>query len=210
MCIRDSLLTGEAVFPGKKFNEVLKKNKQCQINLIGPQFDQLSVESKDLLSLMLQQDPEKRITAEKALQHQYMIKKIARRKTQESIQHSPTEQNQTRPKNKSVFDKSPINNPQSLKYSRAVQDEDQSLGESLYTKEPLFAVKDKQTPENRSGSLSISQPQNRNRDLSGSNQYDEKQNKQDEIKESDSAKNQEETKQQEEKKSQFAQNYKNK
>lgn len=30
---------------------------------------------------MLQQDPEKRITAEKALQHQYMIKKIARRKT---------------------------------------------------------------------------------------------------------------------------------
>jgi len=43
------LLTGDAVFPGKKFNEVLKKNKDCKINLNGPSYEFLSPEAKDLL-----------------------------------------------------------------------------------------------------------------------------------------------------------------
>jgi hypothetical protein len=43
------LLVGEAVFPGNKFNEVLKKNKLCEINLEKKEYENLSVHSKDLL-----------------------------------------------------------------------------------------------------------------------------------------------------------------
>lgn len=37
------LLTGEAVFPGKKFNEVLKKNKECEIDFEKKEYENLSV-----------------------------------------------------------------------------------------------------------------------------------------------------------------------
>lgn len=47
------LLTGDSVFPGKKFNDVLKKNKDCNINLSHNKYDNLDNEIKDLLSLML-------------------------------------------------------------------------------------------------------------------------------------------------------------
>lgn len=43
------LLTGETVFPGNKFNEVLKKNKECNIKLTGIAYEFVSVEAKDLL-----------------------------------------------------------------------------------------------------------------------------------------------------------------
>lgn len=43
------LLTGETLFPGKKFNDVLKKNKLCEINLTGQQYDFMDVYTKDLL-----------------------------------------------------------------------------------------------------------------------------------------------------------------
>lgn len=46
-------MTGDPVFPGKKFNEVLKKNKTCEINLEGSKFEFVSLEAKDLLSKML-------------------------------------------------------------------------------------------------------------------------------------------------------------
>lgn len=36
------LLTGDAVFPGKRFNEVLKKNKDCKINLSGSNYEFIS------------------------------------------------------------------------------------------------------------------------------------------------------------------------
>lgn len=55
---------------------------------------------------MLQQDPEKRISAAKALQHPYMLKKIARRKTQDAIKVNSSEGTEIRGKNKSVYDKS--------------------------------------------------------------------------------------------------------
>ncbi len=38
-----NLLTGEAVFPGKKFNDVLKKNKACEIDFSKKEYDNLSI-----------------------------------------------------------------------------------------------------------------------------------------------------------------------
>lgn len=64
-------MTGEAVFPGKKFNEVLKKNKICEIDLEKKEYDNLSMSAKDLLRRMLEKEPLKRISAVEALQHPY-------------------------------------------------------------------------------------------------------------------------------------------
>lgn len=36
------LLTGEAVFPGKKFNDVLKKNKLCEVDLNQKLYENLT------------------------------------------------------------------------------------------------------------------------------------------------------------------------
>jgi len=47
------LLTGDSVFPGKKFNEVLKKNKDCKINLTGSAYEFMAPDAKDLLIKML-------------------------------------------------------------------------------------------------------------------------------------------------------------
>lgn len=62
---------GEAVFPGKKFNDVLKKNKACEIDLEKPEYENLSLQAKDLLRRMLEKEPFRRISAKDAKQHAY-------------------------------------------------------------------------------------------------------------------------------------------
>ena len=56
-------LTGEAVFPGKKFNDVLKKNKECAIDFSRSIYENLSKECKNLLQMLLEKDPLKRINS---------------------------------------------------------------------------------------------------------------------------------------------------
>lgn len=65
------LLIGEALFPGKKFNDVLKKNKACKVNLDDALYELLDPLTKDLLSKLLEVDPKKRITADAAISHPY-------------------------------------------------------------------------------------------------------------------------------------------
>lgn len=66
LLINQNRLTGDSVFPGKKFNEVLKKNKECVISLEGPAYEFISKEAKDLMLKMLKKDPKERISAEEA------------------------------------------------------------------------------------------------------------------------------------------------
>ena len=65
------LLTERSPFDGKSFREILQKNKKCKIN-----FDHKSLNSKspavDLLKMMLEKDPKKRISAADALKHPFM------------------------------------------------------------------------------------------------------------------------------------------
>ena len=71
------LLTGEGVFPGKQFNEVLKLNKACVIDWNHYKYDFLQQEefhlAGDLLKKMLEKNPALRITAKKALNHEYFF-----------------------------------------------------------------------------------------------------------------------------------------
>ena len=42
----------------------MKKNKACEINLTGSEYEFIAPNAKDLLAIMLEKDPKKRITAE--------------------------------------------------------------------------------------------------------------------------------------------------
>lgn len=50
-------------------NEILLKNKKCELEYPEKYWDKISEKAKDLVSKMMQKDPKDRITAEEALQH---------------------------------------------------------------------------------------------------------------------------------------------
>ena len=68
MCV---LLTGRPVFRGYNLNEILVKNKKCEIHYPGKYWDKISAEAKSIVGLMLKKDPKERISAEDALQHKW-------------------------------------------------------------------------------------------------------------------------------------------
>lgn len=65
------LLTGRPVFRGYNLNEILLKNKRCEIEYPAKYWNKISDKAKDLVALMLKKDPKERITAEDALKHSW-------------------------------------------------------------------------------------------------------------------------------------------
>lgn len=64
------LLTEKSPFDGKSFKEILQKNKQCKIDFKHAKLKKNKV-ALDLLMRMLDNDPERRISAQEALQHKF-------------------------------------------------------------------------------------------------------------------------------------------
>eukprot|EP00919_Chromeraceae_sp_WS-2016_P078262 GHVR01185383.1.p1 GENE.GHVR01185383.1~~GHVR01185383.1.p1 ORF type:complete len:100 (+),score=10.34 GHVR01185383.1:129-428(+) len=64
-------LLRKTVFGGNNAKQVIKNNKQCNIDYTFSKFDQLNDDIKDLLAKMLQKDSKERITAEEALNHHF-------------------------------------------------------------------------------------------------------------------------------------------
>jgi len=65
------LLTGRQVFRGYNLNEILLKNKNCDVEYPAKYWQKISDKAKDLVSKMLTKDPAKRITTEEALAHSW-------------------------------------------------------------------------------------------------------------------------------------------
>jgi serine/threonine protein kinase len=65
------LLTGRQVFKGYNINEILLKNKKCEVEYPPKFFDKISEKVKNLLSKMLCKDPTIRISADEALKHEW-------------------------------------------------------------------------------------------------------------------------------------------
>ncbi|EGR27845.1 protein kinase domain protein [Ichthyophthirius multifiliis] len=65
------LLVGKSPFNGKTYEEILAQNRASNIILEGTGYLKLPLEAYDLLKKMLINDPKKRITAKKALQHPF-------------------------------------------------------------------------------------------------------------------------------------------
>lgn len=69
-------MTGGSPFYGKSYNEILWKNKVCEISFEFKEKDKglkVSESATDLLRRMLAKDPARRISAAEALQHDWMI-----------------------------------------------------------------------------------------------------------------------------------------
>lgn len=64
------LLTEKSPFDGQSFKEILQKNKQCKIDFKHAKLKKNKV-AADLLARMLDQDPERRISAREALCHKF-------------------------------------------------------------------------------------------------------------------------------------------
>ena len=67
-------MTGGSPFHGKSYNDILWKNKVCEISydfkVKGLKVSDLAI---DLLKKMLAKDPTQRISAEQALKHEWII-----------------------------------------------------------------------------------------------------------------------------------------
>lgn len=57
------LLVGEQSFPGRSRNTILNKNKECRIDFKGKKYEEIAGDGIDLLSRLLEKQPERRITA---------------------------------------------------------------------------------------------------------------------------------------------------
>ena len=65
------MLTGRPVFRGCHANEILLKNKKCEIEFPPKYWEKISKEAQDLVKKLLEKDPEKRVTAAEALSHSW-------------------------------------------------------------------------------------------------------------------------------------------
>jgi calcium-dependent protein kinase len=70
------LLVGYPPFKGNSQKELLSNIVKGKYSLEGEEWDRVSIEAKDLISKMLELDPNKRLSAEESLMHPWMVKYI--------------------------------------------------------------------------------------------------------------------------------------
>ena len=70
------MLSGKPPFYGDDDKEILNSVKQGTYSLTGSEWKNISAEAKDLIKKMLTYDPTARITAEAAMNHAWIKKKV--------------------------------------------------------------------------------------------------------------------------------------
>ncbi|CAD8111067.1 unnamed protein product [Paramecium sonneborni] len=83
------LLLGEGLFVGNGHQEILRMNKQFQVDFGRNKYQQLDSDARDLLFKMIAQDPENRYTAAQSIIHPFFQNEMAPQ-FQIKIQDSPT------------------------------------------------------------------------------------------------------------------------
>lgn len=70
------LLSGKPPFDGEADKEICRKVKEGKYSLAGEEWDEISLEAKDLLKKLLTYDPRKRVSCAQALQHEWFALKV--------------------------------------------------------------------------------------------------------------------------------------
>ena len=73
-CVLYFLLSKRRPFEGENFEDIFKNIKEQPLDLKSKPFNKSSEELKDLISKLLAKNPDNRISAEEALQHEWFIK----------------------------------------------------------------------------------------------------------------------------------------
>lgn len=68
------MLTGRPLFRGNNVTEILEKNKNCILEFPQQYWDKISEDAKNLVQGLLKADPNERLTAAQALQHDWFTK----------------------------------------------------------------------------------------------------------------------------------------
>jgi calcium-dependent protein kinase len=67
------VLSGTPPFNGNSDSEIMKKVKAGKYSFDIPEFKNISEKARDFISKLLTVDPEKRVSAEQALQHSWIL-----------------------------------------------------------------------------------------------------------------------------------------
>lgn len=70
------MLSGKPPFDGNDDKEIVNSVRQGTYSMAGPEFKNISAEAKDLIKKMLTYDMNLRITAEQAINHAWIKKKV--------------------------------------------------------------------------------------------------------------------------------------
>lgn len=70
------MLAGKPLFVGKSNKATLDKVTKGKINLTGPNWEKKTDECKEFLMALLNRDPEERLSAQEALQHEWIQSKF--------------------------------------------------------------------------------------------------------------------------------------
>ena len=76
------LLVGYPPFDGRNNNEIFQKILKSDYKLNGDDWNNISNDAKDLLKKLLQKKPNKRITAQEALKHPFIVKNTLNKKNE--------------------------------------------------------------------------------------------------------------------------------
>jgi len=70
------MLTGRPLFRGENVNDILLKNKNCELEFPQKYWENISDEAKELAYGLLKKDPKERLTAAQALEHAWFQKEF--------------------------------------------------------------------------------------------------------------------------------------
>ncbi|CAD8134701.1 unnamed protein product [Paramecium pentaurelia] len=130
------MLTGKPAFPGKSYNDVLGKNRKCEIIFDGALFENVPQQAYDLLRKMLEKEPHKRITAQQALGHSYFGRRLKQVDENEETALKVQEEHLRFDKQRlQQLSNSPLHSPLIAASSRLRKD---CSNDSLYQNSPLL------------------------------------------------------------------------
>lgn len=134
------LIFGKPPFNGKNYNEIIAENKLCKIDFNDVKYEKISPEAKELMMMMLEKVPTKRISLTKVLNHPFFSTEFNFIDWKKDMYNSSAEKGKNfndkfSELNKSNIDRSPVNEKRLTIEGFFKSDEIQSDSSNLVTRD---------------------------------------------------------------------------